>query len=252
MPSDDFWKLQIEAIYRRRNPKKLKDVPSLLAKYRGQEAILHRKVCVMYDLDPLKFYTDPAAWREEADVIEDGGASAQPTPRSADPAAGRRNSFAFRFGSGGTAPPFAALAPDREAEVREEPRLKRCRMSVYEEVSSRVGDDPDLGAEEVSVADPPFSAGRRMPRANKMPEARAPPSVSAIPAPLRARGACAAARQQGAGGAFGGAIGTYVGPQPAAAALPHPLRRKIDSRLPGCEPVRDAFGLRRVGAEAYV
>eukprot|EP00927_Polykrikos_kofoidii_P014841 TRINITY_DN16553_c0_g2_i1.p1 TRINITY_DN16553_c0_g2~~TRINITY_DN16553_c0_g2_i1.p1 ORF type:complete len:518 (+),score=103.25 TRINITY_DN16553_c0_g2_i1:79-1632(+) len=63
--TNTFWQVQVEAIYRKRNPYKLDTVPRLLAKYRGREVVLYRKVCKTYDLDPAKFYADPASWNEE-------------------------------------------------------------------------------------------------------------------------------------------------------------------------------------------
>eukprot|EP00746_Dinoflagellata_sp_MGD_P001621 gnl/MRDRNA2_/MRDRNA2_103062_c0_seq1.p1 gnl/MRDRNA2_/MRDRNA2_103062_c0~~gnl/MRDRNA2_/MRDRNA2_103062_c0_seq1.p1 ORF type:complete len:838 (+),score=158.99 gnl/MRDRNA2_/MRDRNA2_103062_c0_seq1:110-2623(+) len=90
----DFWRVQIESVYRRRNPYKLQNVPDLLKKYEGQEAVLYTKVCRKYDLDPSKFYADPRSWEgEEEDVkpdaddqiasanvaaVHDTGADAQP------------------------------------------------------------------------------------------------------------------------------------------------------------------------------
>jgi len=69
----DFWRVQIESVYRRRNPIKLGNVPALLQKYEGQEAVLYAKVCKTYDLDPTKFYADPSAWEsEEGDIKDDG------------------------------------------------------------------------------------------------------------------------------------------------------------------------------------
>jgi len=68
----DFWKVQIEAIYRRRNPHKMNDVPKLLEKYKDTEVTLYRKVCLRYDLDSNKLYADPKAWEgEEKDVKDD-------------------------------------------------------------------------------------------------------------------------------------------------------------------------------------
>lgn len=70
--SDEFWRVQLEAIYKRRNPHKLENVPKLLQKYQGREATLYAKVCKTYDLDPLKFYADPEAWAaEDTDVKPD-------------------------------------------------------------------------------------------------------------------------------------------------------------------------------------
>jgi len=70
---EEFWRVQIEAVYRRRNPYKLENVPDLMEKYEGQEAVLYTKICRKYDLDPSKFYADPAAWDDEASQVDDGG-----------------------------------------------------------------------------------------------------------------------------------------------------------------------------------
>jgi len=71
---EDFWRVQVEAIYRRRNAIKLKDVPGLLEKHKGKEVLLYKKVCQRYDLDPTKFYADPKAWEgEDKDIKDDGG-----------------------------------------------------------------------------------------------------------------------------------------------------------------------------------
>eukprot|EP00442_Polarella_glacialis_P025684 CAMPEP_0115064012 /NCGR_PEP_ID=MMETSP0227-20121206/9432_1 /TAXON_ID=89957 /ORGANISM="Polarella glacialis, Strain CCMP 1383" /LENGTH=701 /DNA_ID=CAMNT_0002449589 /DNA_START=113 /DNA_END=2215 /DNA_ORIENTATION=+ len=69
--SIDFWKVQVEAIYRRRNPYKLHKVTSLLEKYKGQEVVLYKKVCLTYDLDPTKFYAESAAWEKEEEKYAD-------------------------------------------------------------------------------------------------------------------------------------------------------------------------------------
>eukprot|EP00929_Paragymnodinium_shiwhaense_P027441 TRINITY_DN16106_c0_g1_i1.p1 TRINITY_DN16106_c0_g1~~TRINITY_DN16106_c0_g1_i1.p1 ORF type:complete len:204 (+),score=65.90 TRINITY_DN16106_c0_g1_i1:118-729(+) len=72
--SEDFWRVQLEAIYRRRNPHKLDGVPALLEKYKGKEAALYAKVCKTYFLDPKKLYADPKAWEEyETDTLEKVG-----------------------------------------------------------------------------------------------------------------------------------------------------------------------------------
>lgn len=68
--SENFWLVQLEAIYRRRNPLKLAKVPEFLERYRGEEAVLYRKVCRAYDLCPTKFYADPAAWVDEDQDIK--------------------------------------------------------------------------------------------------------------------------------------------------------------------------------------
>jgi len=61
--SKDFWRAQVEAVYRLRNPYKLERVPALLEKYSGREVELYRKLCRQYDLNPKVFYTqvDPSA-----------------------------------------------------------------------------------------------------------------------------------------------------------------------------------------------
>jgi len=69
--SADFWRAQIEAIYRRRNPAKFREVPALLRRYSGREVQLYRKVCRMYDLEPLKLYADPKAWEGEDKDLKD-------------------------------------------------------------------------------------------------------------------------------------------------------------------------------------
>lgn len=71
--SGEFWRVQLEAIYRKRNPYKLCKVPALLAKYEGHEIILYKKVCLTYDLDPNRFYAELACWEEdeEADDSDD-------------------------------------------------------------------------------------------------------------------------------------------------------------------------------------
>mmetsp|Transcript_54541 Transcript_54541/g.100951 ORF Transcript_54541/g.100951 Transcript_54541/m.100951 type:complete len:167 (-) Transcript_54541:51-551(-) len=78
----DFWRLQLEAVYNRRNPRKLAALPALLEKYKGDEATLYVKVCKTYDLDPKKLYTDPSSWEEyDGDTLEE-------EPGAADTAAG--------------------------------------------------------------------------------------------------------------------------------------------------------------------
>lgn len=58
---EDFWRVQIEAIYRRRNPHKFKEVGGLMEKYKGKEMQLYVKVCKHYDLNPKKLYAQAAA-----------------------------------------------------------------------------------------------------------------------------------------------------------------------------------------------
>jgi len=76
--SKDFWRVQIEAIYRRRNPHKLKDVPRLLEDNKDKELMLYLRICSRYDIDPKKLYaTDPQAWDNEdkyqKELNADGG-----------------------------------------------------------------------------------------------------------------------------------------------------------------------------------
>jgi len=72
---EDFWRVQIEAVYRRRNPHKLAGVAELLKKYSGKEATLYAKVCRTYDLDPAKFYADPKAWERYDGDVQDAPAT---------------------------------------------------------------------------------------------------------------------------------------------------------------------------------
>jgi hypothetical protein len=51
--------LQLEAIYRKENPTKLPQLPALLQKYAGNEAVLYAKVCKTYDSHPKVFHLDP-------------------------------------------------------------------------------------------------------------------------------------------------------------------------------------------------
>jgi len=89
---DNFWKVAVEAIYRKRNPKKLGEVDGLLEKHKGKELVLYVKVCKRYDLNPKKFYTDPSAWEDEDKDVKDddgeeGGEGGAPVGTTA-PAAG--------------------------------------------------------------------------------------------------------------------------------------------------------------------
>mmetsp|Transcript_66559 Transcript_66559/g.81479 ORF Transcript_66559/g.81479 Transcript_66559/m.81479 type:complete len:309 (-) Transcript_66559:194-1120(-) len=64
--SANFWRVQLEAIYRKRNPYKLQRVPEMLENWKGQEALLYRRVCLAYDLD-CQFYACQSKWPEDAD-----------------------------------------------------------------------------------------------------------------------------------------------------------------------------------------
>ncbi|CAE8725187.1 unnamed protein product [Polarella glacialis] len=103
--SEDFWRVQVEAIYRRRNYHKLGDVPKLMEKHKGKEAILYSKVCKRYDLNPKKFYADPAAWdAEDKDVKDDGDGE---TGLSAESGVLSEASGAFVSPPGGSSGAFA-------------------------------------------------------------------------------------------------------------------------------------------------
>eukprot|EP00927_Polykrikos_kofoidii_P074464 TRINITY_DN70464_c0_g1_i1.p1 TRINITY_DN70464_c0_g1~~TRINITY_DN70464_c0_g1_i1.p1 ORF type:complete len:209 (-),score=57.48 TRINITY_DN70464_c0_g1_i1:101-727(-) len=78
--SADFWRVQVESVYRRRNPMKLDSVPKLLEKYAGKEITLYTKVCKTYDLDPKRFYADPKAWDDYSkDTLEEAKPEAEST-----------------------------------------------------------------------------------------------------------------------------------------------------------------------------
>jgi len=80
--SEDFWRVQIEAVYRRRNPHKLSDVPGLLEKHKGKEMHLYKKVCSRYDLNPAKLYADPKSWESEDKDVKDDDDDADPATTS--------------------------------------------------------------------------------------------------------------------------------------------------------------------------
>jgi len=110
--TEDFWKVQIEAIYRRRNPHKLLDVPKLLEKHKGKEVMLYKKVCQRYDLNSAKLYADPKSWEgEDNDVKDDDGdtsaarVAAAPATLLSSPVDGGR---ALTFGVSGTGGPVSA------------------------------------------------------------------------------------------------------------------------------------------------
>eukprot|EP00434_Breviolum_minutum_P003141 symbB.v1.2.002766.t1/scaffold141.1/size300911/17 len=111
--SVDFWRCQIEAVYTRRNPHKLGNVQALLEKYSGREAILYRKVCETYQLDPSKFYTDPKAWEQyETDVQADESA-ADETP------AGDAASSSDATGSGVSVPSLFGISSFDQPQPRQ-------------------------------------------------------------------------------------------------------------------------------------
>eukprot|EP00928_Gymnodinium_smaydae_P010756 TRINITY_DN14048_c0_g1_i2.p1 TRINITY_DN14048_c0_g1~~TRINITY_DN14048_c0_g1_i2.p1 ORF type:complete len:202 (-),score=53.37 TRINITY_DN14048_c0_g1_i2:229-834(-) len=110
--TDSTQKVEVEAIYHRRNPHKLAGVPALLEKYKGKEAVLYAKVCKTYDLDPSKFYSDAKAWEQyDADAQEE-------TPDAAGSGGGASSTgggglFGAASGGGGVALPslFGGLGP---------------------------------------------------------------------------------------------------------------------------------------------
>ena len=53
--SDDFWRVQLEAIYRRRNPHKLGGIEDLLTKYKGKDNGIDKsgQTAATFDSTPL-------------------------------------------------------------------------------------------------------------------------------------------------------------------------------------------------------
>ena len=101
---EGFWQVQIEAIYRRRNPHKLKDVPGMMEKHKGKESLLYRKVCQRYDLDSKKLYADPKSWdSEDKDIKDDDDDGASGGPFSGISASVAASTPANLFGSSGGA-----------------------------------------------------------------------------------------------------------------------------------------------------
>eukprot|EP00811_Abedinium_folium_P024891 NODE_349_length_3137_cov_5.472425.p1 GENE.NODE_349_length_3137_cov_5.472425~~NODE_349_length_3137_cov_5.472425.p1 ORF type:complete len:890 (+),score=305.96 NODE_349_length_3137_cov_5.472425:172-2670(+) len=110
--SEDFWKVQVEAVYRRRNRHKLSEVPALMEKYKRKERVLYVQVCQHYDLDPRKLCSKPEAWGDEdkdfhgsagVDDGGDGGSGSAPAPAPAPALAGAGSSGSiFGAASGGS------------------------------------------------------------------------------------------------------------------------------------------------------
>eukprot|EP00439_Symbiodinium_sp_Y106_P044376 s7447_g5.t1 len=67
--SASFWRCQIEAIYRRRNPHKLSNVEALLEKYKDKEAVLYAKVCKARSLSRNGIAAGPGA--ADAAIVND-------------------------------------------------------------------------------------------------------------------------------------------------------------------------------------
>ncbi|CAE8719258.1 unnamed protein product [Polarella glacialis] len=108
--SADFWRCQVEAIYRKRNPQKLGGVEALLEKHKGKEVVLYAKVCKVYDLDSSKFYADPKSWEQyEQDVQEDEPQQSTESTSSGSTAGGVGVSVPSLFGitSATSASPFS-------------------------------------------------------------------------------------------------------------------------------------------------
>eukprot|EP00913_Durusdinium_trenchii_P022481 g21118.t1 len=113
---EDFWRVQIEAIYRRRNPHRLAQVASLMEKHKGKELILYQQVCQRYDLNPKKFYADPKSWEsEDKDVKDDDDApevsqSGVPSSKGLIDASAPPSSGKPVFGASGSAALFGKEA----------------------------------------------------------------------------------------------------------------------------------------------
>merc|ERR1719383_1140172 len=83
--SEDFWMVQVQAVYRKRNPKKLDTVPKLMEKYKGNEKQLYVKVCKTYDLNPSKLYANADAWADEDKDVKDEESAAPSAPTQLTP-----------------------------------------------------------------------------------------------------------------------------------------------------------------------
>lgn len=132
--SAEFWRVQIEAVYRRRNPAKLCNVESLLEKHKGKESILYAKVCKTYDLDPTRFYADEKSWESyENDVVDDGEPD---VPEQQGSGAIIENMFGVQSlfkpaapnASGGPLFPSASIAPSTESKPSEEAKPGECKQ----------------------------------------------------------------------------------------------------------------------------
>merc|ERR1719181_2705031 len=67
--AETLWRVNIEAVYRRKNPKRVEKVPEIIEEYKKKGtslAVLYAKVCKTYDLDPK------VMWATRTDD-EDGG-----------------------------------------------------------------------------------------------------------------------------------------------------------------------------------
>jgi len=131
--SEDFWRVQIEAVYRRRNPAKLCNVGALLEKHKGKEAVLYAKVCKTYDLDPKLLYADEKSWEAyEKDVIEDAEVEApvQGTGAIIQNMFGAQTLFSAPATSlsGGPLFPVSSAKPADDSKPPEEPKAGECKQ----------------------------------------------------------------------------------------------------------------------------
>lgn len=93
LASADFWRLQVEAVYRKRNPKKLEEpnyLSGLMKKYAGREQILYVSLCKNYSLDPRKFYTQEEGEDEDlhSSARDDEGGPEAPSSVTSTKASG--------------------------------------------------------------------------------------------------------------------------------------------------------------------
>jgi len=152
--SEDFWRVQLECIYRHRNPYKLGKVPALLAKYKGQEAVLYKKLCLTYDLDPNKFYSSPTAWGEEEE--EDDGPQVYGADGSQEHRTG--NVWTAAFASG----PFSVALGASESLLPNfsRPSLGETLMEAFRRLSGGNSQD-DAAAVEPRKDSPPLEVAKR-------------------------------------------------------------------------------------------
>ncbi|CAK0909824.1 unnamed protein product, partial [Prorocentrum cordatum] len=74
--ADTLWRVNIEAVYRRKNPKLVGKVPELIKKYKDQQkslAVLYAKVCRQYELDPTVMWATRKQEEPTEDDDADGG-----------------------------------------------------------------------------------------------------------------------------------------------------------------------------------
>mmetsp|Transcript_97550 Transcript_97550/g.173737 ORF Transcript_97550/g.173737 Transcript_97550/m.173737 type:complete len:589 (-) Transcript_97550:59-1825(-) len=184
--SEDFWRVQLECIYRHRNPYKLDKVPALLAKYRGNEAVLYKKVCLTYDLDPNKFYSSPAAWAEED---EDDGHQVHAGDGAEELRTG--NIWAAAFANG----PFSvALGASSESLLPNfsRPSLGEALMQAFRRISGGTKQEAEVAEHSASLATKPETRRPFAFSAEQQPEQR--PVALALGAAFRSEATAAEAR----------------------------------------------------------